>query len=155
MKGDGWLSRVMGGQPGRWVATSGRWSAKQGDGWLQLAVRLLATAALWIRIQTYLKIQNGRHKQSRLTHSSSQKKTMINMAESKTCNTLRFSQVCTSICKIFKLKVKRADPMRTCLTFNLVCLTFFILSPGPFPDYLDKKFILDKLRDSLTVRGIF
>ncbi len=80
---------------------------------------------------------------------------MIEISEPITFYTQRFSEVCTSICKIFKLKVKRADPMRTCLTFNQVCLTFFILSPGPFTDYLYKKFILDKLRDSLTRRMIF
>ncbi len=34
----------------------GRWMAKS-------VVRLLVTAALWVRIQTSLKIQNGRHKQ--------------------------------------------------------------------------------------------
>jgi hypothetical protein len=30
----------------------------------ELVVRLLATAALWVRIQTSLKIQIGRHKQT-------------------------------------------------------------------------------------------
>ncbi len=39
--GDGWLSRGMGGQVGRWVA--------------KLVARLLATAALWVRIEPSLK----------------------------------------------------------------------------------------------------
>jgi hypothetical protein len=35
-RGDAWLSGVMGGYVGRWVAISqeGRWVAKWGDGWL-------------------------------------------------------------------------------------------------------------------------
>jgi hypothetical protein len=40
-EGDGWLSREMVGQLGRWVA--------------KLVSHLLATAALWVRIQTSLK----------------------------------------------------------------------------------------------------
>jgi hypothetical protein len=40
--------RKMGGKVGKWVAKSGRWVAK-------LVARLLAKAALWIRIQTSLK----------------------------------------------------------------------------------------------------
>jgi hypothetical protein len=49
-----------------WVAELGRWVAK-------LVARLLATVALWVRIQTSLKKLNGRHKQRRKewpTHSS-------------------------------------------------------------------------------------
>jgi hypothetical protein len=45
----------MGGKVGRQVA--------------KLVARLLATSALWIRIQTS-KIQNGKHKQRRGQHSS-------------------------------------------------------------------------------------
>ncbi len=59
---------------GGWVASSSveRWVAKYGDGWLlaRLVARLLATAALWVRIQTSLKkIQNGRHKQRSCDHT--------------------------------------------------------------------------------------
>jgi hypothetical protein len=49
---------------GTWVAT-----VCNGDGWLsgswvaKLVARLLAAAALWVRIQTALKNKNGRHKQ--------------------------------------------------------------------------------------------
>ncbi len=48
-QGDEWLSREMGGSVGRRVAWKGRWVAK-------FLARLLATAALWIRIQTKYKI---------------------------------------------------------------------------------------------------
>jgi hypothetical protein len=43
----------------------GRWVAK-------LVARLLATAALWVRIQTSLKIQNGRHKHRSGEHTPAQ-----------------------------------------------------------------------------------
>ncbi len=38
-------------------------------GGYQLVARLLAAAALWVRIQTSLKIQNGRHKQRSGQHT--------------------------------------------------------------------------------------
>jgi hypothetical protein len=57
LEGDVWLTG------GRWVANL------QGDRWLnggrwvaKLVAHLLATAALWVRMQTFSKIQNGRHK---------------------------------------------------------------------------------------------
>jgi hypothetical protein len=63
-QGDGWLSI------GRWLATQGDgwlsiggWVAKQGDGCLSWWVHLIATAALWVRIQTSPKLQNGQHKE--------------------------------------------------------------------------------------------
>jgi hypothetical protein len=51
-QGDGWLSREI----GRWLSRDmdgkvGRWVAKKGDG---VVARLLATTALWVRIQKYL-----------------------------------------------------------------------------------------------------
>jgi hypothetical protein len=36
----------------------------------KLVARLLATAALWVRIQTSLRIQNGPHNQSSGQHTS-------------------------------------------------------------------------------------
>jgi hypothetical protein len=45
IEGDGWLNREMGGYVGRCVAKIERWVAK-------LVAHLLATAALWVRIQT-------------------------------------------------------------------------------------------------------
>jgi hypothetical protein len=36
----------------------------------KLVARLLATAALWVRIQTFLRIQNGPHNQSSGQHTS-------------------------------------------------------------------------------------
>jgi hypothetical protein len=58
--------REIGGKVERWVAKQGdgwlrgRLVAKQGDRWLRgrwvakLVARLLATAALWVQMQTYL-----------------------------------------------------------------------------------------------------
>jgi hypothetical protein len=46
-QGDGWLS--LGDV---WLSQGDGWLS-QGDGWLRVA-RLLATAALWVRIQTSL-----------------------------------------------------------------------------------------------------
>ncbi len=45
-KGDGWLHREMGAKLGRWVA--------------KCVAHLLATAALWVRIEASFKIQIGR-----------------------------------------------------------------------------------------------
>ncbi len=56
-QGDGWLSRKMGGKV-------------YGDGCLSW--RLLSTAALWVRIQTFLKTTNG-HKQRSGQHTARQK----------------------------------------------------------------------------------
>jgi hypothetical protein len=46
----GWLSKL-----GRWVVKLGRWVVKLGRWVAKLVARLLATAALWARIQTSLK----------------------------------------------------------------------------------------------------
>ena len=40
---------------GKWVAKSGSWVAKSGRGLAKLVARLLATAAIRVRIHTYLK----------------------------------------------------------------------------------------------------
>ncbi len=45
--GDGWLSREMDGFEGRWVA--------------KLVARLLAVAALWVRITEYTELLSGVH----------------------------------------------------------------------------------------------
>jgi hypothetical protein len=58
----------MGGKEERRVAYLGRWMAK-------LLARLLATAALWVRIQqTYLKNTKGRHKQKNGQHTQARQK---------------------------------------------------------------------------------
>jgi hypothetical protein len=44
----------MGGQVGSWVAKSGGWVVIVGRWVAKLVARLLATAALWVRIQTSL-----------------------------------------------------------------------------------------------------
>ncbi len=52
--GDGWLSGRWVAKLERWVAKLERWVAKLERWVAKLVVRLLATAALWIRIQPSL-----------------------------------------------------------------------------------------------------
>jgi len=53
----------------------GRWIAKYGDGWLSQGDGLLATAALWVRIQTSVKnTKRETYGKDWPTHSSPPKK---------------------------------------------------------------------------------
>jgi hypothetical protein len=59
---------------GRWVVKSGRWVAKSGRWLAKLVARLLATAAIWVRIQTYLNTKSATSAKECPTHFSPPKK---------------------------------------------------------------------------------